>query len=98
MTEELVKTKYYPGLVEEYEKLVARFKNQKRGLGPILLLTFSSRMIILLSFTYICTQDLINFPLSTFVVNIGLQMSYITFVLDDVYKTFKRTNKTLRYE
>ena len=92
-----MKTKYYPGLAEEYEKLVSRFKDQKRGFGPILLLTFSSRVIYLLAVSYLSMSDDKNIPLVMLVLSIGLQMSYITFTLDDNYKTFKSIKKTLRY-
>ena len=96
-TEELAQTNYYPGVVEEYEKLVARFKDQKRGFGPILLLIFSSRMVVLLSFTYFSLSSFSNGPLAIFILSIGLQMSYITFTMDDSYTAFTSIKKTLRY-
>ena len=96
-TEELAQTNYYPGVVEEYEKLVARFKDQKRGFGPILLLIFSSRMVVLLSFTYFSLSSFSNGPLAIFILSIGLQMSYITFTMDDSYTAFTIIKKTLRY-
>lgn len=81
---------------EECQKLISRFKNQKRGLGPNLLLIFSTRMIILLSFTHFGLTDASSIPLLSFVFSIGLQMSYITFTLDDCYNTFKGIKKILR--
>ena len=81
---------------EECRKLIHRFKNQKRGLGPNLFLIFSTRMIVLLSFTYFSLHHISSIPLLSFVVSIGLQMSYITFTLDDCYNTFKGIKKTLR--
>ena len=90
------KVEINPHKGEECQKLIYRFKNQKRGLGPNLFLIFSTRMIVLLSFTYFSLIDTSSIPLLSFVVSIGLQMSYITFTLDDCYNTFKSIKKTLR--
>ncbi|XP_023329136.1 uncharacterized protein LOC111701888 [Eurytemora carolleeae] len=94
--EELSASRYYTGIIEEYQKIGSRFKNLKKGLGPILLLIFSSRMLSLICVTEFVVKHIFNALLLIFIPSIGLQMFYITSTLDQIFDTFKSNKKSLR--
>ena len=93
--EELAASRYYTGITEEYQKIVSRFKNLKKGLGPILLLIFSSRMLSLICITKFAVRSIYNAPLLICILTIGLLMFYITSTLDQLFDIFKSNKKSL---
>ena len=93
--EELAASRYYTGITEEYQKIVSRFKNLKKGLGPILLLIFSSRMLTLICITKFAVRSIYNAPLLICILTIGLLMFYITSTLHQLFDIFKSNKKSL---
>ena len=92
---ELAASRYYTGITEEYQKIVSRFKNLKKGLGPILLLIFSSRMLTLICITKFAVRYIGNAPLLICILTIGLLMFYITSTLHQLFDIFKSNKKSL---
>jgi hypothetical protein len=79
------------------KQMIREFKTMKTGMGPMLFLLFNTKILTLITFSYmiIHSKDLFV-TYAGFAPYITLELSYIIFVLDDVFEAFKDTKKSLR--
>ena len=69
----------------------------KTGIGPLLFLLFNTKILTLISFSYmiIHSRDLFVTYVG-FAPYITLELTYIIFVIDDVFEAFIETKNSLR--
>ena len=86
------------GTLEKLSKqLIRDFKAMKTGMGPMLFLLFNTKILMLITFSYMIIHNKESFILYVGLAPyISLELSYTIFVLDDVFVAFKEIKKSLR--